>query len=76
MYLRGKFPHKHNSEIKDMVLQKSNGYILEEEALDIIKYMYNEEDAKLLGKKIKSFYTPQTKQVVYSSQKKLSREEQ
>ena len=48
MYLKGKFPQKHNSEIKEMLEKKSYSIILEEEAYDIIKYMYNDEDAKLL----------------------------
>lgn len=45
MYLRGRYPFKHNSEIKEMLDQKMKGYIQEDEATDIIKYMYNQEDA-------------------------------
>lgn len=41
MYLRGKYPFKHNSEIKSMLMQKINGWVFEEEATDIIKYMYS-----------------------------------
>ncbi len=51
MYLRGKFPYKHNSEINEILSSKMNGLIFEvkvdlgllwkEEAVDIIKYMYN-----------------------------------
>ncbi len=48
MYLRGKFPYKHNSEIKEMIETKVNSFINEEESHDIIKYMYNEEDAELI----------------------------
>ena len=78
MYLKGKFSHKHNTEIREMVEKKSNSTILEEEAYDIIKYMYNEEDAKLLQNKIKDFYTPLTKAkpIAQSALKKLTREQQ
>ena len=48
MYLRGRYPYKHNSEIKDILVSKLNGWIYEEEATDIIKYMYNQEDAETL----------------------------
>ena len=41
MYLRGKYPYKHNSEIKEMLAGKLNGWIYEDECSDIIKYMYN-----------------------------------
>ena len=56
MYLRGRYPYKHNSEIKDILEQKTNGFIYEEEATDIIKYMYNYEDAEQLIEKLKSSY--------------------
>jgi ribosomal protein L18E len=76
MYLRGKYPHKHNSEIKEIVSNRASGYIQEEEAFDIIKYMYNEEDAKTLGRKIKDYYTPVKKEIAKElEKKKLSREE-
>lgn len=52
MYLRGRYPYKHNSEIKDMVNSKVNGWVYEEEAIDIIKYMYNAEDAETLALKL------------------------
>jgi len=43
MYLRGKYPNKHKSDIKDMLDKKinPNGLVAEEEVTDIIKYMYN-----------------------------------
>lgn len=36
-----------------MLTQKMNEYIYEEEANDIIKYMYNQEDAEILIEKLK-----------------------
>lgn len=56
MYLRGKYPYKHNAEIKELCDAKINGYIYEEECNDIIKYMYNQEDAENLLVKLKKFY--------------------
>jgi hypothetical protein len=58
MYLRGKYPYKHNSEIRDMLSEKTRGYIYEEEATDIIKYMYNHEDAETLIQKLHTSYVP------------------
>lgn len=46
MYLRGKYPFKHNSEIKEMLNLKIKGWIYEDEATDIIKYMYNQDDSE------------------------------
>ena len=33
-----------------------NGYIFEEEAIDIIKYMYNQDDSLLLIEKLKESF--------------------
>ncbi|EEH11761.1 EF hand protein, putative (macronuclear) [Tetrahymena thermophila SB210] len=60
MYLRGRYPYKHNSEIKQMVSQKIEGWVYLEEASDIIKYMYNEEDSETLIEKVK-FYIDQNR---------------
>ena len=56
MYLRGKYPFKHNAEIKEILDSKMNGYIYEEECNDIIKYMYNQSDAENLLSKLKNYY--------------------
>lgn len=56
MYLRGKYPLKHNSEIKDMLLQKMNGVIYEEECIEIIKYMYNQDDAEAVLSRLKKLW--------------------
>lgn len=58
MYLRGKYPNKHKSDIKDMLDQKTNGngLVAEEEVTDIIKYMYNQDDATHLTDKMKDYY--------------------
>ncbi|CAD8185467.1 unnamed protein product [Paramecium pentaurelia] len=72
MYLRGKFPLKHQAEIKEMLNQRINGQLYEEEAVDIIKYMYNQEDSELLLNKLKSYYIVPQK----NPDRRLTREEQ
>ncbi|CAD8115598.1 unnamed protein product [Paramecium primaurelia] len=72
MYLRGKFPLKHQAEIKEMLNQRINGQLYEEEAVDIIKYMYNQEDSELLLNKLKSYYIVPHK----NPDRRLTREEQ
>lgn len=61
MYLVGKFPFKHQAEVKEMISQRVNGQILEEEAIDIIKYMYNQDDQELLLSKLRGYYIAQPK---------------
>jgi len=56
MYLRSKYPLKNNAEIKDMLNSKMTDCIQEEECIDIINYMYNQEDAEILLTKLKKFY--------------------
>jgi len=73
MYLRGKFPYKHNKDIKKLMKQKVGGYVQEEECTDIIKYMYNEDDSNQLLTKLKTKY--QYIQHDERELKKLSREE-
>ncbi|CAD8197563.1 unnamed protein product [Paramecium octaurelia] len=72
MYLRGKFPLKHQAEIKEMLNQRINGQLYEEEAVDIIKYMYNQEDSELLLNKLKQYYIVPHK----NPDRRLTREEQ
>ena len=40
-----------------MLNQKLNGWVYEEEAVDIIKYMYNQDDSEFLIEKLKNNYT-------------------
>lgn len=57
MYLRSRYPLKNNAEIKEMLTARINDSIQEEECVDIINYMYNQEDAEVLLTKLKKFYT-------------------
>jgi len=73
MYLRSRYPLKNNAEIKDMLNSKMNDSIQEEECIDIINYMYNQEDAEILLAKLKKYYIYPSK---LAETKRLSREEQ
>lgn len=54
MHLRGKFPFKQNKEIKEILEEKINSFLNEEEFVDIVSYMYNKEDSEEIILKIKS----------------------
>jgi len=73
MYLRSRYPLKNNAEIKEMLNSRMTGSIQEEECIDIINYMYNQEDAEILLTKLKKFYIFPSKT---AEMKRLSREEQ
>jgi len=45
VYLKGKLPMKSDEDILNLVHKRTAGYILEEEWVDIVKYMYNAEDS-------------------------------
>ncbi|KAL1512004.1 hypothetical protein AB1Y20_005279 [Prymnesium parvum] len=53
VYLKGKFPLKRDAEINVMLQQRASSYILEEEWTDIVKYMYNADDAAMLIDRVK-----------------------
>lgn len=55
MHLRGKFPFKHSSEIKELADSKVSSYIYIDESQDIIKYMYNKEDAEAIFERVQEF---------------------
>ena len=48
MYLKNKHPLKNNGDIQDMLNERLNSYLFEDEWSGIIKYMYSEEDASQL----------------------------
>lgn len=45
VYVKGKMPLKGDGEIDALVKRKVNGTLVEDEWLDIVKYMYNSEDS-------------------------------
>ena len=54
-YLKSKNPLKSQAEIKKSLNEKKNGILSEEEWKGIIYYLYNEEEGKILEKKIIAF---------------------
>ena len=54
--IKNLFPFKLNKEIKEMIDTKCKDSITEQEALDIIKYMYEEKDAHNLHGKMEPFF--------------------
>lgn len=81
-FLKSKNPLKANTEIKEMLNQKMNGNISQEEWSQIIDYVYEADDAKNLRNKLmelistkKGFNNSQVNFKVESSNKKLTREE-
>ena len=49
VYLKGKHPLKRDAEISELLNKRVEGVVLEEEWVDIVKYMYAPEDATLDG---------------------------
>lgn len=76
MHLRGKFPLKNNAEVAEMQTEKTNGFLGEDEWLDIVKYMYNETDSELLINLLKEFTSRKAYPVDHLPRKqRLSRED-
>lgn len=59
VYVKGKKPLKSDEEINQIVRKKVNGSILEEEWVDIVKYMYNNEDAVTIIMRIRDILKQQ-----------------
>ena len=77
MHLKGKYPLKTNNDIRTMFDEKVNGNVLEEEWVDIVKYMYNETDSDILIGIVNDYI--RSSQVMQQApgvtKKKLTREE-
>ena len=54
VYLKGKFPRKTDDAISKMLKIRLEGYVYQEEWIDIVKYMYNREDSLNLVTLIKN----------------------
>jgi hypothetical protein len=48
MNIKNRFPLKNSNDVMEMMTEKMNGHLFEEEWDEIVKYMYNEEDSTLL----------------------------
>eukprot|EP01006_Ploeotia_vitrea_P024285 TRINITY_DN57056_c0_g1_i1.p1 TRINITY_DN57056_c0_g1~~TRINITY_DN57056_c0_g1_i1.p1 ORF type:complete len:843 (-),score=72.21 TRINITY_DN57056_c0_g1_i1:130-2658(-) len=58
-YMRGKYSTKTPDEINRIVKKRTQGYVHEAEWVDIIKYMYNSEDAAMIIFKMKEIIKEQ-----------------
>jgi hypothetical protein len=59
VYLRSLHPNKTEGEISDVLKKRMAGDLSEEEWVDIVKYMYNQEDATAIAIKIKDLIRTQ-----------------
>lgn len=76
MHLKGKYPLKTNNDVRTMFNEKVNGSVLEEEWVDIVKYMYNETDSDILIGIVNDYIrSSQAAQHAPAAKKKLTREE-
>jgi hypothetical protein len=81
VYVKGKKPLKSDEEINQMVRKKVSGVILEEEWVDIVKYMYNNEDAVTIIMRIRDILKHQaqprrTRRPVATSRSQAAKEEE
>lgn len=68
VYLKGKYPLKVDSEISKFLSQKAEGYLNEEEWVDIVKYMYNKEDSVNVIIKVKNTIAKESAEDMNNSQ--------
>ncbi|EAN99004.1 hypothetical protein, conserved [Trypanosoma cruzi] len=55
VYIKGKRPSKSDTDINKIVQKKTNGTLLEDEWVDIVKYMYNTEDAVSIIMRVRDY---------------------
>ena len=65
-YLKSKSPFKSQKELKNILQNKKEGILYEEEWTGIISFLYNEEDAKILKEKISNYITKQNEKIAMS----------
>ena len=59
------YPYKSQQEIDSMMIQKKNGFLLEEEWKGIIYYLYNNEDSQIIENKIMDYINDQKNKVLF-----------
>ena len=74
-FLKSKFPLKSSAEIKEVVAQKSQGFLLEDEWKGIVYYVYQKDDAANLENRILDFIRKKGSSNLEQTGKKLTREE-
>ncbi|EKF31050.1 hypothetical protein MOQ_005121 [Trypanosoma cruzi marinkellei] len=55
VYIKGKRPSKSDTDINKIVQKKTNGTLLEDEWVDIVKYMYNTDDAVSIIMRVRDY---------------------
>jgi len=48
MLVKGKYPYKNKLEVKELLKGKTEGFLGEEEAQEIVRYMYSKEDSEVI----------------------------
>ena len=64
-YYKSKYPLKSKEEIDNIMSQKKNGILLEEEWKGIIYYIYNAEDSQIIENKILDFIQEQNNKIFF-----------
>ena len=64
-YYKSKYPLKSKEEIDNIMYQKKNGILLEEEWKGIIYYIYNAEDSQIIENKILDFIQEQNNKIFF-----------
>ena len=64
-YYKSKYPLKSKEEIDNIMNQKKNGILLEEEWKGIIYYIYNAEDSQIIENKILDFIQEQNNKILF-----------
>jgi Ca2+-binding EF-hand superfamily protein/predicted nucleotidyltransferase len=64
-YYKSKYPLKSKEEIDNIMNQKKNGILLEEEWKGIIYYIYNAEDSQIIENKILDFIQEQNNKIFF-----------
>ena len=64
-YYKSKYPLKSKEEIDNIMSQKKNGILLEEEWKGIIYYIYNAEDSQIIENKILDFIQEQNNKILF-----------
>ena len=64
-YYKSKYPLKSKEEIDNIMSQKKNGILLEEEWKGIVYYIYNAEDSQIIENKILDFIQEQNNKILF-----------
>jgi Ca2+-binding EF-hand superfamily protein len=73
--LRNKFPLKSNSDILEMMTEKTNGFLNEDEWVEIIRFMYNEQDSNEIIEEIYQLRPESSFSYEIQNKNRISREE-